>query len=313
MYGTPRRIIPESVNAASPEMGRNGAFAIIGCMTLELNEIEDLIVDMDGVLWHGETALPGLADFFATLNELGIGFMLATNNATRVASQYTDKLARFGVTVPPEQILTSAEVTASHLAHHYPPQTTVYVVGEDGLRLALARHGFDLLPTGGLVAPGTRAGLVVVGLDRQACWEQLASAAYLIQNGAHFIGTNGDVTFPTEAGPLPGAGALLALLETATGVAPEIMGKPERAVFEEALSRLGATAATTAMVGDRLETDIAGAQAAGLPAILVLSGVTHRDQLAPHPVQPELVCQDIRELALALREARQEVVGGRQD
>jgi 4-nitrophenyl phosphatase len=282
-------------------------------MTLELNEIENLIIDMDGVLWHGETALPGLTDFFTTLNELGIGYVLATNNATRVASQYTEKLARFGVTVNPEQILTSAEVTASHLEHHYPPETTVYVVGEDGLRLALARHGFRLLPAGGLVAPGTRAGLVVVGLDRQACWEQLASAAHLIQNGAHFIGTNGDVTFPTETGPLPGAGALLALVEAATGIAPEIMGKPARAVYEEALLRLGATPATTAMVGDRLDTDIAGAQAAGLPGILVLSGVTSRQQLARHPVEPDLVYEDIRELAAALREGRQEVIDGRPD
>lgn len=281
-------------------------------MALTLNTIKNLILDMDGVLWRGETPMPGLPAFFDTLRELGVGFVLATNNATRVAAQYTGKLQSFGVHVAPEQILTSAETTAAYLKHHYPPGTTVYAVGEAGLRHALADTGFDLLPSRGLVSPDTRADLVVVGLDREACWEQLASASYLVHHGAHFVGTNGDVSFPTEMGPLPGAGALLAVVEKATGVAPDVVGKPARAVFDEALRRLDAGPGTTVMVGDRLETDVAGAHAAGLRAILVLSGVTQREHLSDHPVQPDAIFDDIGALAAALREARREEGYGRE-
>lgn len=280
-------------------------------MSVDLKAIENLIIDMDGVLWHGDTPLPGLVAFFRTLDELGIGYVLATNNATKVTGQYSAKLARFGVAVPPERLITSAEVTASHLAHHYPRGSRVYVVGEEGLRQALAAGGFDLVARDGLVAPDARVDIVVVGLDHRACWEQLASASYLIHHGAHFVGTNGDVTVPTEIGPLPGAGALLAMVETATGVSPEIMGKPSPAIFEEALLRLGGTAANTAMVGDRLDTDIAGAQRAGMPGILLLSGVTRREQLANHPVRADLVLKDIGELTHALRTAQKEAVSGR--
>lgn len=281
-------------------------------MALALNSVKNLILDMDGVLWRGETPLPGLANFFTTLRELDVGFVLATNNATRVAVQYTEKLARFGVRVPPDHILTSAETTASYLSRSYPPGATVYAVGEAGLRQALQDAGFDLLPPNGLVAPEARADVVVVGLDRAACWERLASAAYLILNGARFVGTNSDVSFPTEMGPLPGAGALLAVVEKATGVAPEVIGKPAPAIFHEALRRLSAQPGTTAMVGDRLETDIAGAHAAGLPAILVLSGVTRRAQLPGNPVQPDAVFDDISTLATALRRARREEGNGRE-
>ncbi len=280
-------------------------------MSLDLQTIENLIIDMDGVLWHGDTPLPGLGAFFATLDELGIGYVLATNNATRVAAQYSDKLAGFGVAVPPQRIMTSAEVTAANLARRYPPQARMYVVGEDGLRQALAAQGFTLAAHEGLVVPGTRVELVVVGLDRRACWEQLASACYLVQNGAHFVGTNGDVSYPTEMGPLPGAGALLALVETATGVAPQIMGKPAPAMYEEALRWLGGAAAATAVVGDRLDTDIAGARRAGLAGILLLSGVTGREQLAGAVVQADMVLEDIRELAQRLRAAHEEPVSGR--
>ena len=280
-------------------------------MSVDLKTIENLIIDMDGVLWHGDTPLPGLVAFFQTLDEMGIGYVLATNNATKVAGRYSAKLARFGIALPPERLITSAEVTASHLAHHYPRGSRVYVVGEEGLRQALAAEGFDLVVRDGLVAPDARVDIVVVGLDRRACWEQLASASYLIHHGAHFVGTNGDVTVPTEIGPLPGAGALLAMVVTATGVSPEIMGKPSPAIFEEALLRLGGTAANTAMVGDRLDTDIAGAQRGGMPGILLLSGVTRREQLASHPVQADLVLEDIGELTNAFRTAQKEAVSGR--
>lgn len=282
-------------------------------MTMDLRQIKNLILDMDGVLWHGEIPMPGLAGFFATLRALDIGFVLATNNATKIAGQYTAKLAGFGLDIPPEQILTSAEAAAGYLQTQYPAGATVYAVGEAGLREALRSHGFTLLAQEGFVAPKARADVVVVGLDRFACWDQLASAAYLIRHGARFIGTNADATFPSEVGPVAGAGALLAFVETASGVTAEITGKPERAMFEEALRRLGGTPQNTAMVGDRLETDIAGGKEAGLHTILVMSGVTTAETLAGHPIQPDRVCEHIGALAAALRDARREAVHGRAD
>ncbi len=282
-------------------------------MTVDLSKIKNLVLDMDGVLWHGEIPMPGLAAFFESLRALDIGFVLATNNATRVAAQYTQKLAGFGVDIAPELILTSAEATAGHLQRDYPDGATLYAVGENGLREALRSHGFTLLPDDGFVGPEARADAVVVGLSRRAGWEQLASAAYLIQRGARFVGTNADATFPSEVGPVAGAGALLAFVETASGVAPEIVGKPQRAMFAEALRRLGGRPENTAVVGDRLETDIAGGQAAGLQTILVLSGVVGEAELATSAIRPGMVCADIGALAGALRAARQEVGHGRAD
>lgn len=277
-------------------------------MTLDLKEIENLILDMDGVLWRGDTPMPGLNALFDALNEMGIGYVLATNNATKVATQYTDKLKRAGVEVAPEKILTSAEATAAFLRHRHSPGATAYLVGEEGLHQAMRQQGFDLLtPDGsvgadGFVGAAARADLVVVGFTRHVCYPHLASAAHLIRHGARFVGTNPDVTFPSEVGPMPGAGSLLAFLKAATGVEPVIVGKPSPAIFQEAVERMGAAPETTAMVGDRLETDIKGAQVAGLRTILLLSGVTGRDKAAQNDIQADLVCEDITDLTRRLRE-----------
>lgn len=271
-----------------------------------LKQIEGLILDMDGVLWRGETPMPGLQQFFETLDRLGINYVLATNNATRVATQYTDKLARFGVNVTPEHILTSSEATAGYLREegHYPAGTLAYVVGESGLQQAMRERGFNLLEAEAFVGEEARADLVVVGFTRHFCYPQLASAAYLISKGAAFVGTNPDLTFPTEIGPLPGAGSLLAFIKAATGVEPLVIGKPGRAIFQEAIERLGSPPEKVAMVGDRLETDIQGAQSAALYTVLLLSGVTRRQKLEASSIQPDLVCADIGELAEELKRVR---------
>ncbi len=258
--------------------------------------IKNLILDMDGVLWRGETPMPGLADFFATLRQKHINFVLATNNATKTAVMYTEKLARFGIHVLPEQILTSAETTAVYLSEHYDAGTAVYVVGEKGLHDALIAKEFHII-TPEQVKNGTTAPLVVAGFNRHVIYNELAMGALLVHKGAAFIGTNPDPSFPSELGPLPGAGSLLAVIETATGVAPLIIGKPKPIIFQEAVKRLGGTPANTAMVGDRLTTDIAGGKGAGLITILVLSGVTSREQAQTSPIQPDFICNDITDLA----------------
>jgi 4-nitrophenyl phosphatase len=249
------------------------------------SSITHLIVDMDGVLWRGDEPVPGLQEFFAFLHERHIGFMLATNNSSRLPEQYTDKLAHLGVQVPPECILTSAQAAAAYLAGQAPPGTPVYAIGEEGVRRALEERGFVLTDEG--------AAYVVVGWDRQLTWDKLATAALLIHAGAGFIGTNPDTNYPTERGPVPGNGAQLAALATTTGVKPVVVGKPEPWLYREAMQRLGARPETTAVIGDRLDTDVSGGVRAGLTTILVMSGIATAADLAASPVKPDIVCQDI--------------------
>jgi 4-nitrophenyl phosphatase len=254
----------------------------------KLRSIRHLIIDMDGVLYRGSTAIPGTGEFLEFLRQQDIGFVLATNNATRTPQQFVDKLAGMGVTVQPGEVLTSSLATAGYLAGIAPRDTRVFVVGMDGLRAALRDAGFALVEDD--------AEFVVVGMDFAICYERLAEATLQIRAGATFIGTNPDRTFPSERGIVPGAGSLLAFLEAATGVAPLVIGKPGTAMIEQALERMGAQGTVTAMLGDRLETDILAGQRAGLRTLLVLSGVTDRTMLAGSEIQPDLLFDDVADL-----------------
>lgn len=266
-----------------------------------LAHIRNLILDMDGVLWRGDTPMPGLADFFATVRRLDINFMLATNNATKTAVLYQQKFARFGVEIPTEQILTSSETTARYLRETYAAGTAVYTVGTEGMRDAMRAQGFNIV-TPDAVANGATAEVVVVGMTPETYYKELAMGSLLVQNGAKFVGTNPDPSFPSEMGPLPGAGALLAVIETATGIAPITIGKPGPIMFTEAVRRLNGSPTETAMVGDRLTTDIAGAKAAGVQAIMVLSGISTRADVAASDIKPDYIFADIRALAAQLEE-----------
>jgi 4-nitrophenyl phosphatase len=256
--------------------------------TDKLRPIENLIIDMDGVLYRGDEAIPGVEEFFAFLRKRPIGFILATNNSTRTAQQSVDKLTRMGVEVALSEILTSSQATALYLETLAPPGTKVYVIGEEGLETAMHERGY--------IISGDGAEFVVVGMDRRLTYEKLKVATILIRKGARFIGSNPDKTLPTEEGFIPGAGAMLAALEASTGVAPTIIGKPERTIFELALAKLGSSKEDTAIVGDRLETDVLGGYNAGLKTLLVLSGATTRQDVDSAPIKPDLVFEDIRHL-----------------
>ena len=267
-----------------------------------MNSIKNLILDMDGVLWRGETPMPGLADFFNTLNHKGINFVLATNNASKTPQQYVEKLARFGVTVTEDQVFTSAEATGSYVQERYELGKPVFVVGDVGLQTAIKTRGFRLL-TVDEVLGGETAVFVVAGFNRNTNYAHVAAGPVLGLKGADWIGTNADLTFPIEYGPLPGAGSILAFIQAATGVAPTVIGKPGPLIFQMAMQKLGGTPQNTAMVGDRLETDIAGGKAAGIQTILVLSGISQRQDLNHgNPYQPDHIFQDINGIAQALRE-----------
>ncbi len=271
-----------------------------------------LILDMDGVLWRGDTPVPGLADFFTLMNQLEMGVMLATNNATKTVADYVARLAGFGVPVSAAHIITSATATASYLQTRYAPATPLYVVGEPGLRQILRDHGFTIAnqDNGSALADEmtTAPAAVVAGLDRSLTYQRLAAAALHIRRGAAFFGTNPDVSLPHELGELPGAGAILAALQATTGVEPTIIGKPGPIMFQEALRRLGAAPSAAAMVGDRLETDVVGGKNAGISTILLLSGVTQPADLRHSPIQPDFVFDDINALAQALIAARQQPI-----
>jgi len=264
-----------------------------------LQAIRHLIIDMDGVLWRGNQPLPGLARFFQTLRELGIRFVLATNNATKSLDEYLAKLNQFGLHVTSEEILTSPQATASYLSRHA-PQAQVFAIGEAGLIAELRAVGLTVVND-----RPERATHVVVGLDRGLTYAKLAEACLLIRRGAAFIGTNPDLTFPSERGLVPGNGSVLAALQAATGVEPLIVGKPQPEMLLQAMARMNGTPSNTAMVGDRLDTDILGGQRAGLATILMLSGVTSPDDLAHSAIQPDYVFAGLNELTDALLRAKQ--------
>jgi 4-nitrophenyl phosphatase len=259
---------------------------------MDFTTIKGVISDMDGVLWRGDEPLPGMHDLFAILDRRGIPIVLATNNSSKSQAEYVEKLSRMGVNgLAEQQIVTSGTATASYMQKNYPPGTPVYVLGGDGLRHILSRAGFSIVRE--------QARVVVVGADFNLTYDNLKRATYLIRDGADFIGTNIDATFPMPDGLAPGAGTIIAAVATATGAMPQIIGKPGAAMFQAALEVLGTKAYETLMIGDRLNTDIEGAMQAGLKAALVLTGVTTRAELEASGAKPDGVFDGLPALLAA--------------
>ena len=257
-------------------------------MSFPFRRIRHLLVDLDGVIYTGNTALPGAERFVSWLHAEGIAFQLVTNNATLTPAQYVSKLEAMGIRVDAGEVFTSALATALYLQKQGAEGQSAYVIGEDGLMEALREINIRLVTD----APDW----VIVGLDRNVTYEKLSTAALALASGARFLGTNPDRSLPSEKGLLPGAGAIQAALVATTGVEPVIVGKPRPLMLQLGLEKLGGTAEDTAMLGDRLDTDIEGAAVAGIPSILVLTGVSRREDLARARAQPSLVVQDLGEL-----------------
>lgn len=262
----------------------------------KLDLLRFLIIDMDGVLWRGTVPMPGLNEFVDLMRRRGIAFVLATNNASKSTTEYIQRLAKFGVRVEREEIMTSPQATAMYLAQHA-PDSRIYVVGEPGLTEELQEKGLTVVKDG-LAEAATH---VVVGLDRTLTYQKLVEACLLIRAGATFIGTNPDPTFPSERGLVPGNGAILAALEASTGIKPIIIGKPQVEMVTQSMKRMNAWPANTAMIGDRLDTDILAGANAGITTILVMSGVTSAEELATSPIRPDYVFDDIRDITARLR------------
>lgn len=251
-----------------------------------LAEITHLIIDMDGVLYLGDQPVPRLREFFDFLRQRPVAFILATNNSTRTPQEYADKLARMGVTVSPDEILVSGQAAARYLAREYPKGARVHVFGMPALRQAMTDEGFILADED--------VQLVVASMDREVTYEKLKRATLLIRGGARFIATNLDPTNPSEEGLLPGTGAMIAALATASETRPQAIGKPEPIMYQLAMEQMDARPETTAAIGDRCDTDILGGKRAGITTICVLSGSSNR--LEAEAFAADMIFDDIAHL-----------------
>lgn len=258
----------------------------------KLRALKGLIVDMDGVLWHGDQPLPGFHEFFQALRQRGTRFVLATNNNTQTPEGFAQKCARLGVEVSPDEVVNATIATIHYLKQHYPPGTRLYVIGELPLKNLLAGAGYTLADE--------NVAAVVAAMDRNLNYEMIKRATLLIRAGADFIGPNPDKSYPTPEGIVPGSGMVLAAIEASSDRRPIIMGKPETPIFEIALDRMGLRRDEAASVGDRLDTDIAGGLRAGLTAVLMLSGITRREDLQSSPVKPTWIFENLLEMVQAL-------------
>jgi 4-nitrophenyl phosphatase len=247
-----------------------------------------LILDMDGVLWRDTESIGDLKSIFKRIDQLGLHVIFATNNATRTIHHYVKALETFGIYSDPEQIITSATAVVCLLKSMFPSGGPVCIVGEQGLIDACSENGY--------YHSDTEALAVIAGMDRYLTYTKLQTATLLLRKGVPFIGSNPDNTFPTPLGLVPGAGSILAALSAASSVIPVIAGKPEPIMYEIALKRLNETADHVLVVGDRPETDIAGAQKIGCRTALVLSGVTNEIQAAAWQPAPDIITDNLETL-----------------
>lgn len=263
---------------------------------LRLRAANAWIFDMDGVLYRGSEPLPGVSDLLNALDLRERPYMLATNNSMSTAAEYVTKLTAMDILVPEASILTSAMATRDYLRETFAPDAGLFVIGMPALRAQLF-DGSTFHPVQyGEETPAA----VVVGLDKAFTYEKLSMANEAIRAGAKFIATNTDATLPTERGLIPGAGSIVAAIATATGVAPTVIGKPEPVMLDIALHRMGIAPEDAVMIGDRLDTDIAAGHRAGMLTVLVLTGVSQRDEVALSPILPDLVMTDLHAVLEAL-------------
>jgi NagD protein len=245
------------------------------------------IVDMDGVLYHGNRLLRGAAEFVDWLKKEGKRFLFLTNSSERSPIELSQKLARLGISVAPDNFYTSALATASFLASQK-PGGSAYVIGEPGLINALYEAGY--------VMNNVNPDYVVIGESRNYSLDTLVTAVRLVMAGAKLIGTNPDLSGPSEGGLVPACGALVAPVELATGRKAYFVGKPNPLLIRHALRRLGCTREETAIIGDRMDTDILSGLEADIETVLVLSGVTAREELPRFAYGPRHVLEGVFEI-----------------
>lgn len=254
-------------------------------MTLQKN----YLIDMDGVLKRGSEMIPGADQFIARLNEHGAAYLVMTNNPKYTPKDLAHRLQSMGLAVPAERIFTAAMAMGRFLRSQK-PNGTAFVIGESGLTEAIHDAGY--------VITWSDPDYVVLGETYSYNLEMITQAIRLIDGGARFVATNPDPVDRGEGGAVPACGALAALIEKATGVGPFYVGKPNPLMFRTALNFLNAHSENTIMIGDRMDTDIVAGVETGLETILVLSGVTRREDVVRFPYQPGRICESVAEIEL---------------
>jgi NagD protein len=261
-------------------------------MSARVSDKAGFIIDMDGVIYHGNRLLPGAGEFLAWLNAAGKRYLFLTNSSERSPRELAQKLARLGLRVSEEHFYTSALATAAFLASQR-PGGSAFVIGEPALANALYDAGFTM--------NNVNPDYVVVGESRNYTYETITLAVRLVLNGARLIGTNPDVTGPTEAGLVPATGALVAPIELATGSKAYYVGKPNPLMMRHALRKLGCQREDTVIIGDRMDTDIIAGLESAIETVLVLTGVTGENDLRRFAYRPHHVLPDLRAIVGTLR------------
>lgn len=254
--------------------------------------IELVAFDLDGVLYRGKQVIPHAREGVKAVLDRGLLVRYVTNNATLSRAAVAARLASMGFPASQEQVLGSAAATAAWLQRHVPAGALVLALGEAGLIEELSAAGFEALHVREAPAQSTAAA-VVVGLDRSLTYDSLAIAQHHILEGALFVATNTDATFPAEGRVLPGGGAVVAAVATAVGREPVVIGKPGSGMAEALLVTSGVAFENMLFVGDRLDTDIAFGKRAGMRTLFVLTGVHGRDDLASFDVIPDFIFEDL--------------------
>jgi NagD protein len=252
-------------------------------------EPKSYLIDMDGVLVRGQRIIPGADQFIQTLHTRDIKFMVLTNNAMYTPGDLAHRLQTIGLPIDADHIFTSAMATARFLRSQH-SNGKAFVIGESGLTEAIHNAGY--------VITDVDPDYVVLGETFSYNLEYITRAIRLVAAGAHFIATNPDPTGPTEHGIVPACGAMAALIEKACGRAPFFVGKPNPFMMRAALNHLGVHSENTVMIGDRMDTDIIAGIESGMETILVLSGVTQREQIGNYPFQPQRVADSVANIEL---------------
>lgn len=238
-----------------------------------MSQYKTYFIDLDGTIYQGKIKYPSGKRFIDRLKKAQIPYLFVTNNSTKSATEVAKNLTEnHDIATTPEQIYTSAMATADYLKATVAPHAAIYVIGEDGLRDAIANIGFK-------VVNSSDADVVVVGLDRDITYDKLTVATLAIQSGAQFIATNSDTNLPTEHGMTPGAGAIIAAVKTATQTEPLVIAKPELPIMTGALKRMAVQKSDVVMVGDNYQTDILAGINSDIDTLLVYSGVSTHSQI----------------------------------
>jgi 4-nitrophenyl phosphatase len=254
------------------------------------SSFEGAVLDMDGTIYRGETALPGAADAIGRLRDAGVQPLFFSNNPTKSRRAYTERLGRFGIDAEPEEVLSAGTVTTEFLADEHADET-VFFIGDDGLEAQFEDAGVDL------VADATTADVLVVSWTKEFGYGDLLAGYRAIESGATFYGTDPDRLIPAEEGMVPGSGAIVnAVAGTAEREPKKVLGKPSAEARRAALDSLSAPSDRCLVVGDRLNTDIALGERAGMTTVLVRTGATDDADLEGSDVQPDHVIDSLADI-----------------